>query len=80
MGWTGLLLQLLLVSCLAWAVCGLLTAADLLPEGSSARTDSSGSLIHNSPWFRVPYPGQSFSLVGELWRKYSMVGEKDEDR
>ncbi|XP_045604321.1 solute carrier family 23 member 1 isoform X2 [Procambarus clarkii] len=49
---------LLLVMCFSWAVCGVLTAWDLLPQGSLARTDSTGSLLHDSSWFRVPYPGQ----------------------
>ncbi|XP_071528675.1 solute carrier family 23 member 1-like isoform X1 [Panulirus ornatus] len=49
---------LMLVSCFMWAVCGILTAINLLSEDSPARTDSSGSLIHDSSWLRIPYPGQ----------------------
>nr|XP_053641935.1 solute carrier family 23 member 2-like isoform X2 [Cherax quadricarinatus] len=49
---------LLLVVFFSWALCGVLTAYNLLPEGSLARTDSSGLLIRDSSWFRIPYPGQ----------------------
>ncbi|KAG7162188.1 Solute carrier family 23 member 1-like 4 [Homarus americanus] len=48
----------LLVMCISWGLCGVLTAVDVLPAGSLARTDSSGDLLKNSPWFRLPYPGQ----------------------
>lgn len=52
------LFPVLLSILLSWALCAILTAADALPEGSKARTDTAGQLIANSPWIRVPYPGQ----------------------
>ncbi|XP_045626143.2 solute carrier family 23 member 2 isoform X1 [Procambarus clarkii] len=42
----------------AWSLCAILTTFDVLPEGSPARTDATGTLLLKSPWFRVPYPGQ----------------------
>ncbi|XP_033726084.1 solute carrier family 23 member 1-like [Pecten maximus] len=46
-----------------WAVCGILTLTDVLPDDPSdpayrARTDTRGDLISLSPWLFVPYPGQ----------------------
>ncbi|XP_068229650.1 solute carrier family 23 member 1-like [Palaemon carinicauda] len=49
---------MLLAVFISWMVCWILTVTDLLPEGSPARTDVKGSFLNNSPWFRVPYPGQ----------------------
>ncbi|ROT63926.1 hypothetical protein C7M84_018158 [Penaeus vannamei] len=42
----------------SWIVCSVLTSLDVFPERSPARTDATGSLMANSPWFRIPYPGQ----------------------
>uniref|UniRef100_A0A1I7YL57 Sulfate_transp domain-containing protein n=1 Tax=Steinernema glaseri TaxID=37863 RepID=A0A1I7YL57_9BILA len=44
----------------SWGFCVVLTVANLVPEGSEARTDKNASMnvIRESPWFRVPYPGQ----------------------
>ncbi|XP_054886728.1 solute carrier family 23 member 2 isoform X1 [Poeciliopsis prolifica] len=49
--------------CGAWLVCFLLTVFDVLPSksnqyGFSARTDINLNALTNSPWFRMPYPGQ----------------------
>uniref|UniRef100_A0A8C4HVW1 Si:dkey-106n21.1 n=1 Tax=Dicentrarchus labrax TaxID=13489 RepID=A0A8C4HVW1_DICLA len=49
--------------CGAWLVCFLLTIFDVFPSksneyGFSARTDINLNAVTNSPWFRVPYPGQ----------------------
>ncbi|XP_069978211.1 solute carrier family 23 member 1-like isoform X2 [Penaeus vannamei] len=41
-----------------WTLCAVLTAYDIFPPASPARTDTTGNLMANSPWFRVPYPGQ----------------------
>ncbi|XP_047476819.1 solute carrier family 23 member 1-like [Penaeus chinensis] len=42
----------------SWTVCAVLTSLDVFPRRSPARTDATGSLMANSPWFRIPYPGQ----------------------
>ncbi|GAB6022696.1 hypothetical protein CHUAL_006791 [Chamberlinius hualienensis] len=39
-----------------WTICYVLTATDVLPENSPARTDRSGHIIENSPWFKFPIP------------------------
>ncbi|KAK8405945.1 hypothetical protein O3P69_006978 [Scylla paramamosain] len=43
---------------LTWGLCGILTAYNVLPPGSAARTDTSGDLLQRTPWLYVPYPGQ----------------------
>lgn len=52
------LFPVLLAIVLSWGLCAILTAAGAFPEGSKARTDLTTNLLINSPWFRVPYPGQ----------------------
>ncbi|KAM8860808.1 solute carrier family 23 member 1 [Synchiropus picturatus] len=57
------LFSALLGMCLSWLVCFLLTVFDVLPSksdqyGFSARTDINLDAVSDSPWFRVPYPGQ----------------------
>ncbi|KAG1649651.1 Solute carrier family 23 member 2 [Nymphon striatum] len=41
---------------IAWLVCHILTITNLVPEGSSIRTDSSDA-ISKSQWINIPYPG-----------------------
>ncbi|CAB3983632.1 solute carrier family 23 member 2-like isoform X1 [Paramuricea clavata] len=41
-----------------WIFCVILTAAGVFDHNSSARTDVKSSVLADSPWFRVPYPGQ----------------------
>ncbi|XP_063852896.1 solute carrier family 23 member 2-like isoform X1 [Scylla paramamosain] len=48
----------LLALFLTWGLCGILTAYDVLPPGSAARTDTTRDLLQRTPWFYVPYPGQ----------------------
>ncbi|XP_045129340.1 solute carrier family 23 member 2-like isoform X2 [Portunus trituberculatus] len=43
---------------LAWGLCAIFTAYDVLAPGSAARTDTKGDLLQRTPWFYVPYPGQ----------------------
>ncbi|XP_076802860.1 solute carrier family 23 member 1-like [Clavelina lepadiformis] len=48
---------------LAWSFCAILTAAGVFPSdrnvyGYLARTDIRLGVLNQSPWFRVPYPGQ----------------------
>ncbi|CAD5232163.1 unnamed protein product [Bursaphelenchus xylophilus] len=44
----------------SWGFCAFLSILDLVPANSEARTDKVQNLnaIANSPWFRIPYPGQ----------------------
>lgn len=53
-----------------WIICGILTITNTLPVGHPARTDVKINILENSPWFRIPYPGQwgipTVSLAGVL--------------
>ncbi|XP_074650429.1 solute carrier family 23 member 1-like [Tubulanus polymorphus] len=56
-------LPLLLSILIIWLICFVLTITDVLPNepdswGYGARTDTRLSVITQSSWFRVPYPGQ----------------------
>ena len=42
----------------AWLFCLILTAAGAFDKDSKARTDARSAVLSDSPWFRVPYPGQ----------------------
>ena len=53
-----------------WIICTLLTVTDALPPGHPGRADKKLKIITDSPWFRIPYPGQwglpTVSLSGVL--------------
>ena len=47
---------------MSWAVCGVLTATDAIPDDPDhwaylARTDVKNDVIRKADWFRFPYPG-----------------------
>ncbi|KAJ4442141.1 hypothetical protein ANN_12007 [Periplaneta americana] len=52
------LFPVLLTILLMWGVCGMMTHFEHLPVGHPARTDIKLKIIEQSPWFRLPYPGQ----------------------
>jgi len=52
------LFPILLTILLMWALCAILTATDAIGASNPARTDTKLSLVHNSAWFRIPYPFQ----------------------
>ncbi|XP_024879183.1 solute carrier family 23 member 1-like isoform X1 [Temnothorax curvispinosus] len=52
------LFPVLLTIIVMWIICAILTVTDTLPFGHPARSDSKLRIINDSPWFRVPYPGQ----------------------
>ncbi|XP_045619396.2 LOW QUALITY PROTEIN: solute carrier family 23 member 1 [Procambarus clarkii] len=64
------LFPVLLAVVVAWLTCWALTAAEVLPPHSPARTDLRLTIITESPWFRFPYPCQwgwpSVSVAGTL--------------
>ncbi|XP_048507532.1 solute carrier family 23 member 2 [Athalia rosae] len=64
------LFPVLLTIAIMWAICGILTITDSFPVGHPARTDVKIKILSDSPWFRIPYPGQwgipSVSLAGVL--------------
>ncbi|EFN83884.1 Solute carrier family 23 member 1 [Harpegnathos saltator] len=52
------LFPVLLTIIVMWIICTILTITDALPVGHPARSDSKLKIISDSPWFRIPYPGQ----------------------
>ncbi|KAK7485848.1 hypothetical protein BaRGS_00022843 [Batillaria attramentaria] len=59
----------------AWFLCFIFTATDVLPPdeskwGYAARTDTKSEVLSLAPWFRFPYPGQwgvpTVSVAGVL--------------
>lgn len=57
------LFPILLAMLLSWLLCYILTVTDCLPStkgswGYEARTDVRASVLQDSRWIRVPYPGQ----------------------
>ncbi|XP_075211901.1 solute carrier family 23 member 2 isoform X2 [Lycorma delicatula] len=52
------LFPVLLTILIMWGISGLLTYYDVFPYGHPARTDVKISILRDSSWFRVPYPGQ----------------------
>ena len=55
--------QILLAMLLSWLLCFILTVTDVLPStkgswGYQARTDVRLSVLHDSTWIRIPYPGK----------------------
>ncbi|XP_034945467.1 solute carrier family 23 member 2 isoform X4 [Chelonus insularis] len=52
------LFPVLLTIVAMWIICGILTVTNILPVGHPGRTDTKLKIIEDSPWFRVPYPGQ----------------------
>ncbi|XP_071098119.1 solute carrier family 23 member 1-like [Haliotis cracherodii] len=57
------LLPVLLSILVVWAVSGILTHANVFPTDPAnprfkARTDAKSTMLHRTPWFYVPHPGQ----------------------
>ncbi|XP_066937423.1 solute carrier family 23 member 2-like isoform X2 [Macrobrachium rosenbergii] len=51
-------LPLLLSIFISWSLCALLSAFNLFPVGSPARTDRTYTMVSEAPWVSFPYPGQ----------------------
>ncbi|XP_064103798.1 solute carrier family 23 member 1-like isoform X2 [Macrobrachium nipponense] len=51
-------LPLLLSVIISWSLCALLSAFNLFPEGSPARTERTYAMVREAPWVSFPYPGQ----------------------
>ena len=66
-----LYLQVLLSIAIAWFVCLILTLTDVFPKDSKnygffARTDTKYTVIRDTPWIRVPYPGKVDLRIGSF--------------
>lgn len=55
----------------SWTLCAILTATDVFSESSPARTDARSSVLSDSPWFRVPYPGIKIKLFKNINYDYN---------
>ncbi|XP_020292832.1 solute carrier family 23 member 1 isoform X2 [Pseudomyrmex gracilis] len=64
------LFPVLLTIITMWIICVILTVTNVLPADHPARADNKLRIISDSPWFRVPYPGQwgvpTVTLAGVL--------------
>ena len=63
-------LQILIAILIGWAVCGILTATDVIPNDKNSttfytRTDARSYVLETSSWFYWPYPGQHLILRSE---------------
>ncbi|XP_022255137.1 solute carrier family 23 member 2-like [Limulus polyphemus] len=52
------LFPVLLTILVVWLLCFILTTTESIAPDNPARTDIRINVLHNSPWFRFPYPGQ----------------------
>lgn len=55
-------IQILISIIVNWAICAILTSADVLTDDPTnpeynARTDARNQIIQDNPWFTFPYPG-----------------------
>ena len=54
--------QLLIAVIINWIICGILTHTGMLTDDPTSaeyttRTDARGSVVQDSSWFNIPYPG-----------------------
>jgi nucleobase transporter 1/2 len=68
------LFPIVLAIAVTWSYAATLTAAGVWDEGSSCRTDSAGDLWENTPWIRIPYPGQWGAPKFESFAIVPMIG------
>lgn len=52
------LFPIVLAIAVSWSLDGILTASGVWSEGSPCGIESMGPLLSETPWVRVPYPGQ----------------------
>ena len=70
--------QMMLSLVTSWLICAILTATNVLPPtpgswGYEARTDTQIDSLRDSPWFRIPYPGEQDGYIN----KCSALVDKD---
>jgi nucleobase transporter 1/2 len=68
------LFPVILAILVTWIFGSILTAADVWDEGNTCRTDLKRDILDDSPWFRVPYPGQWGAPVFEGYAVAPMLG------
>ena len=57
-------IQLLISVIINWLICGVLTHTGMLTDDPTnaeytTRTDARGSVVEDSSWFNIPYPGNT---------------------
>ena len=53
--------QVLFAVIISWLLCVILTASGAFEENHPVRTDTKVSILREAPWFRIPFPGWSYS-------------------
>ena len=54
---------------ISWTLCAILTVSGAVEPDSPVRTDSKLHILHDAPWFRVPYPCTYFLKIILLKQK-----------
>ena len=62
--------QVMLSIVTSWLICAILTATNVLPPtpgrwGYEARTDTRKDSLQDTPWFRIPYPGEQNGYINK---------------
>ncbi|KAG1661776.1 Solute carrier family 23 member 1 [Nymphon striatum] len=57
---------------IAWLVCHIFTITNLVPEGSSIRTDSSNA-ISRARWINIPYPGHVGMPTVSIYSTFGLI-------
>jgi nucleobase transporter 1/2 len=68
------LFPIVLAIAVTWSYAATLTAAGVWDDGSSCRTDGSRDIWENTPWIRIPYPGQWGAPRFESFAIVPMIG------
>ena len=76
------LFPVILAIAFTWIFGAILTAADVWDDGDElleippnpCRTDANSDILDESPWFRVPYPGQWGAPIFEAYAIIPMLG------
>ena len=68
------LFPVVLAIAFTWIFGAILTTADVWDEPNACRTDANADILDESPWFRVPYPGQWGAPIFETYAIVPMLG------
>lgn len=68
------LFPVILAISVTWIFGVILTSADVWDEGSTCRTDAQSYILNDSPWFRLPYPGQWGTPIFKTYAVVPMLG------
>lgn len=68
------LFPVILAIAFTWIFGAILTAADVWDDDNVCRTDSNSYILEESPWFRIPYPGQWGAPIFKAYAVIPMLG------